>query len=247
MGARSGEEREPGGARPARGAGKAGLVTRDEGWGEDGEPGIPRRTARPGQLPDAAGTGLRCRAPTWGRAAVGQRADCIPRGAEEMAGIPPAAPRSGFGAGGAGRAPAGPGTRAGAAGRCRGLPGLSAMCAGGGPPSWQRTPNHCQHLGSPADSSVLPGLLAPPNLGSGSGPLGPPRAEPSSVPADQAFSLGDCAQHPTRRTQRLRVVRPLLVPAYAFGKPWPLRSSVVLGLAFVAGEQALLVESNAAR
>lgn len=116
-------------------AGKAGLVTRDEGRGEDGELGIPGRTARPGQLPDAAGTGLRRRAPTWGRAAVGQRAGCIPRGAEEMAGIPPAAPRSGFGLrGGRGVGGGGMGGRArGTWGRAQALRGAVEGCPGSPP------------------------------------------------------------------------------------------------------------------
>lgn len=241
MGARSGEELEPGGARRAGAAGKAGLVTRDEGWGggrrignpeEDGEAGTAARCGGDWPAPPGPHLGPRC-----GRAA--SRLHTARRGGNGWN----SSRGSGSGAGGAGRGGEGargtgdPRRRCGALSRAaralrharrRGPPFLAA---------------HPQPLPASGISRRLLGAAqppGPPNLGSGSGPLDPPPAEPSSVPADQAFRLGDCAQHPTRRTQRLRVVRPRLVPAYAFGKPWPLRSSVVLGLAFVAGQQTLL-------
>lgn len=204
-------------------AGKAGVVTRDEGRGEDGEAGNPEdceagTAARSGgdwPAPPGPHLGPRC-----GRAASRLHT----------------ARRGGNGWDSSRGASLGP--RAGGRALSRAA-GALRHARRGGPLVWRCTPNHRQHLGSPADSWVLPSCLAR-DPGSSSGPLGPPPAEPASVPADQAFSLGDCAKHPTRRTQRLRLVRPLLVPASAFGKPRPLVSSVVLGLAFEAGEQALL-------
>lgn len=72
--------------RPGRGA-----ASRESGAGRRGRGSCQTRLV----------TGPRRRPPPSGRAAVGQLAGHIPRGAEEMAGIPPAAPPSGLGEGAA--------------------------------------------------------------------------------------------------------------------------------------------------
>lgn len=188
-----------------------------------GGPGIPSRTESSGQLPDEAGTGLRRLAPTSARSAVGQRAGHIPRGAEEMAGIPPAAPRLGLGAGGwggAGRAPEGP--CAGAAGRWRGLPGLPDSRTGRDFSTGSASPTHRQHLGCSADSrSKLPGLLTCLWLRCSGSVVTCGAVLQPSCSGFRAASPWHTARDPS--VERVgSVVRPLLVPAYAFRKPEPV-------------------------
>lgn len=84
-------------------------------------------------------TGLRRRPPPPGCAAVGQRAGRIPLGAEEMAGIPPAAPRA---------------RASGRAGRWRGLRGSQPAAPRGDPFPGSAAVSHCQHPRSPGTGSA---------------------------------------------------------------------------------------------
>lgn len=147
--------------RPGRGA-----ASRESGAGRRGRGSCQTRLV----------TGPRRRPPPPGRAAVGQRAGHIPRGAEEMAGIPPAAPPSGLGEGAA---------------LARAAPAPSSG-HGRGPLPWEGR-HHSLRKGTrsaPAETTRPCPVSCPLNLSRAqivwAGHLGSGSCTPTQSPADQA-------------------------------------------------------------
>lgn len=138
--------RDEGRAGTGSGCGRAGRSRRP------GAPHRPPLRERPpgnpeqgSEAPAAARRGWRlaraARPPPPGRAVVGQRAGHIPRVAEEMARIPPASPRSGLRAGGAGRHRGTVRSRCGELARAVGLP-APRTCGGSKAPAPEHVKGH---------------------------------------------------------------------------------------------------------
>lgn len=184
-----------------------------------GGPGIPSRTVRPGScqtwlgLARAAGPHL---GPLCGRAA--SRPHTARRrgngwNSSRGASLGPRGGRGGEGARGTVR------RRRAALARAVGSRSLAHRL---GPLLWERSPPFTASRWDSTQAPRLSRLIALP--ASDSGGLGAPPAKRSYNLADQASGPQppDGARHvgrQRRRMRRLRALMPLLVPAYAFGKP----------------------------